>query len=88
LVSLGTLLAFAAVCLAILILRKKHPEYPRHFRTPFSPYIPILGIISCLGVAGFLNRYAWITMGVWLSIGLVVYFVYGARHSRLREKMN
>jgi len=84
LVSLGTLLAFAAVCLAILILRKKHPEYPRHFKTPFSPYIPVLGIVSCLGVAAFLNRYAWITMGVWLSIGLVVYFAYGIKHSRLK----
>jgi APA family basic amino acid/polyamine antiporter len=88
LVSLGTLLAFAAVCLAILILRKKHPEYPRHFRTPFSPYIPILGIVSCLGVATFLNMYAWITMAVWLSIGLVVYFIYGAKHSKLKQSNN
>jgi basic amino acid/polyamine antiporter, APA family len=88
LVSLGTLLAFAAVCLAILILRKKHPEYPRHFKTPFSPYIPVLGIVSCLGVATFLNMYAWITMAVWLSIGLVVYFLYGNKHSRLRQMNN
>lgn len=85
LVSLGTLLAFAAVCFAILVLRKTQPDVPRHFRTPFSPYIPILGIVSCLGVTTFLNIYAWIAMGIWMSIGIIVYFVYGYKHSKLRN---
>jgi basic amino acid/polyamine antiporter, APA family len=83
LVSLGTLLAFTSVCLAILILRKKQPDTHRPFRTPFTPFIPILGIVSCLGITAFLNIYAWVTMIVWLAIGLVVYFTYGMKHSAL-----
>ena len=85
LVSLGTLLAFAAVCLAILILRKKEPHAVRPFKTPFTPFIPVLGIISCLGVTAFLNAYAWMAMGVWMMIGLAIYFVYGYKHSKLRK---
>jgi len=83
LVSLGTLLAFASVCLAILILRKKQPHAPRPFKTPFSPYVPIFGILCSLGVTLFLNLYAWIAMGIWLTIGLAVYFLYGKKHSKL-----
>jgi APA family basic amino acid/polyamine antiporter len=83
LVSLGTLLAFASVCLSILILRKKHPHAPRPFKTPFSPYVPIFGILCSLGVTLFLNLYAWIAMGIWLTIGLTVYFLYGKKHSKL-----
>ncbi len=88
LVSLGTLLAFTSVCLAILILRKKQPDTPRPFRTPFTPWIPILGIVSCLGITMFLNVYAWITMLVWLAIGLIVYFTYGMKHSTLTRTKN
>nr|MCU0363311.1 amino acid permease [Bacteroidales bacterium] len=88
LVSLGTLLAFASVCLAILVLRKKQPDTPRPFKTPFMPWVPLFGIVSCLGVTLFLNIYAWITMGVWLAIGLVVYFTYGMRHSALTKASN
>jgi APA family basic amino acid/polyamine antiporter len=85
LVSLGTLLAFTSVCLAILILRKRQPDTPRPFRTPFTPWIPILGIICCLGITLFLNIYAWVTMAVWLTIGLIVYFTYGMKHSKLNK---
>lgn len=86
LVSLGTLLAFASVCLAILILRKRQPDTPRPFKTPFTPWVPLFGIFACLGVTLFLNVYAWITMGVWLTIGIIVYFTYGIRHSALSKK--
>jgi APA family basic amino acid/polyamine antiporter len=86
LVSLGTLLAFAAVCLAILILRKKQPDTPRHFKTPFVPWIPIMGILSCLGVTLFLNIFAWYAMGIWLLIGLTIYIFYGFRHSKLASR--
>lgn len=88
LVSLGTLLAFSSVCLAILILRKRQPDTPRPFKTPFSPWIPLFGIVSCMGVTLFLNVYAWITMLVWLAIGLVVYFTYGMKHSTLTKANN
>jgi APA family basic amino acid/polyamine antiporter len=88
LVSLGTLLAFSSVCLAILILRKRQPDTPRPFKTPFSPWIPLFGIASCMGVTLFLNIYAWITMLVWLAIGLVVYFTYGMKHSTLTKTNN
>lgn len=88
LVSLGTLLAFSSVCLAILILRKKQPNTPRPFKTPFSPWIPLFGIASCMGVTLFLNIYAWITMLVWLVIGLIVYFTYGMKHSALNNQTN
>jgi len=85
LVSLGTLLAFSSICLAILILRKRQPDTHRPFKTPFSPYVPIFGIVCCLGVTTFLNYYAWMAMGIWLCIGLVVYFLYGKKHSKLQQ---
>ncbi len=85
LVSLGTLLAFSSICLAILILRKKQPDAHRPFKTPFSPYIPIFGIVCCLGVTTFLNLYAWMAMGIWLCVGMVVYFTYGKKHSALNK---
>jgi APA family basic amino acid/polyamine antiporter len=88
LVSLGTLLAFTSVCIAILILRKRQPDTPRPFKTPFTPFIPILGIFCCLGITLFLNVYAWVTMIIWLAIGLVVYFTYGMKHSTLNKSNN
>lgn len=81
LVSLGTLLAFSMVCLAILVLRKSRPELPRPFKTPFSPFIPVLGIISCVAQMAFLNKYAWQIMGVWMFIGILIYFVYGRKNA-------
>lgn len=85
LVSLGTLLAFSSICLAILILRKKQPDTHRPFKTPGSPFVPIFGIVCCLGVTTFLNLYAWIAMGIWLCVGLAVYFLYGKKHSHLNK---
>jgi len=86
LVSLGTLLAFSSICLAILILRKRQPDTHRPFKTPWTPFIPVFGIICCLGVTTFLNSYAWIAMGIWLCVGLIVYFTYGKKHSKLNRE--
>lgn len=82
LVSIGTLLAFMIVCLGILILRYKHPEYERPFKTPFFPYVPILGILSCGGVMLFLNPIIFVICGIWIVIGLVIYYFYGSKHAK------
>ena len=82
LVSIGTLLAFMIVCLGILILRYKHPEYERPFKTPFFPYVPILGILCCGGVMLFLNPIIFVICGIWIGIGLVIYFFYGSKNAK------
>lgn len=85
LVSIGTLLAFVLVCGGILVLRYKQPGLVRPFKTPFFPVVPILGIISCLGVMAFLPGDTWIRLIVWLFIGFVIYFSYSKKHSRLQH---
>lgn len=83
--SIGTLLAFVLVCLGVLILRKREPNLPRAFRTPWVPVVPILGIVTCLLMMFSLPLGTWIRLVVWLAIGLVVYFFYGRKNSHLRN---
>ncbi len=83
LVSIGTLLAFVMVCLGVWVLRKKQPDIPRAFRTPWVPLIPILGIVTCLVLMVSLPLDTWIRLFVWLAIGLVIYFTYGKKNSKL-----
>ena len=83
LVSIGTLLAFVIVCAGIWILRVRSPEIPRAFKTPFVPLVPILGILSCLGLMAGLPNDTWIRLIIWLAIGLVIYFAYGKSHSHI-----
>jgi APA family basic amino acid/polyamine antiporter len=83
LTNIGTLFAFILVCIGILILRKRDPERPRSFRTPWVPVIPILGVISCLYLMLGLPWITWIRFGLWLVVGMLVYFSYGFRRSRL-----
>src|SRR6267154_3758663 len=75
--SIGTLLAFVLVCIGIIVLRKREPNLPRPFRTPWVPLVPILGIITCLVMMFSLPIGTWIRLFVWLVIGLAVYFFYG-----------
>lgn len=82
--SIGTLLAFIMVCLGILILRKRQPDAPRAFRTPWVPVVPILGILTCALMMLSLPADTWIRLVVWLAIGLVIYFTYGKKRSKLR----
>lgn len=82
LVSIGTLLAFIIVCIGILILRYKSPELKRPFKTPLFPVVPILGIICCGAVMSFLNQLTFIICGIWLVLGLFIYFAYGQKHAR------
>jgi basic amino acid/polyamine antiporter, APA family len=86
LVNMGTLFAFVIVCAAVLIMRRTHPEAERPFRVPFMPLTPILGIVSCLLLMFSLPSENWLRLIVWLAIGLVIYFLYGRRHSTLRRR--
>jgi APA family basic amino acid/polyamine antiporter len=83
LVNIGTLAAFFLVCLGVVFLRYTHPDLPRPFRTPFSPLIPLLGAACCLYLAAQLPLVTWLRFGLWLGLGLVVYFGYSRRHSAL-----
>jgi APA family basic amino acid/polyamine antiporter len=83
LVSMGTLLAFATVCIGVLILRRTRPDLPRAFRVPAAPVVCILGAAACLYLFGraFVDNWKW--MGAWILVGFVIYFAYGRRHSKL-----
>jgi len=83
LVNIGTLAAFVLVCAGVIVLRYKQPELHRPFKTPFSPIIPILGMAFCLYLMFSLPLITWIRFGVWLAIGLIVYFTYSRHHSLL-----
>jgi APA family basic amino acid/polyamine antiporter len=82
LTNIGTLFAFVLVCAGVMILRSRDPNRPRPFRTPFVPVVPILGILICVYLMWELPGATWIRFGVWLAIGLTLYFAYGFRHSR------
>jgi len=84
-VSIGTLFAFVLVCGAVIYLRRSDADVPRPFRAPNVPWVPVLGILFCLVLMAALPLVTWLRLIVWLVIGLVVYFVYGSRHSRLRN---
>ncbi|OGU44952.1 MAG: amino acid permease [Ignavibacteria bacterium GWC2_56_12] len=86
LTNIGTLFAFVLVCVGIIILRKTDPNRPRVFRTPFVPAVPLLGIAMCIYLMAGLPWVTWVRFGAWLAVGLVLYFLYGYRNSRLRNK--
>lgn len=87
LVNIGTLLAFAIVCTAVLVMRKTNPDAERPFRAPLVPVVPILGIVFCLTLMLSLPSVNWLRLAVWLGIGLVIYFAYGRHHSRLGQQL-
>lgn len=85
--SIGTLFAFTLVCAAVLVVRKSMPEVHRAFKTPFVPYIPVLGILTCLCMMLFLPADTWIRLVLWMLIGLDVYACYGVKHSKLEHNV-
>lgn len=85
LVSIGTLLAFVIVCAGILVLRYTNPEIKRPFKTPLFPYVPILGILVCLYLMSGLPWHTWERLLIWMGLGIIIYFIYGKRHSLVRK---
>jgi basic amino acid/polyamine antiporter, APA family len=84
LVNIGTLLAFTIVCAGVWILRRRHPEMERPFKTPLVPLVPILGILSAVYLMIKLPLLTWEVLLFWLVIGLVIYFTYSVRHSKVQ----
>jgi APA family basic amino acid/polyamine antiporter len=85
LTNIGTLLAFVIVCAAVLIMRKKYPDAARPFRCPWVPFVPVMGVLSCLMLMFSLPAENWWRLFVWLAIGFVIYFAYGRKHSVLAK---
>jgi APA family basic amino acid/polyamine antiporter len=84
LTNIGTLSAFAIVCIGVLVLRRTDPDRPRPFRVPALPLVSIVGAAACIYIMFGLPRHAWERFGIWLAVGLIIYFAYGFSHSRLR----
>lgn len=85
LVSIGTLFAFIAVSLGVVILRKTRPDLPRSFKVPLVPYIPLIAVVTCGYLLISLPGITWIAFLAWMVIGLGVYFLYGYKHSHLSD---
>ena len=83
-VNIGTLLAFVIVCISIIVLRKTNPEKERPFRTPWVPLVPALGVLFNGYMMIELGWVNWARLIIWLIIGLVVYFTYGRKHSKVQ----
>ncbi len=86
LVNIGTLFAFVVVALGVIVLRKQRPDLPRSFRTPLVPYVPILSVLASLWLMLNLPAETWLRFGVWMVLGVVIYFAYGRSHSRLHAR--
>lgn len=85
LVSIGTLLAFAIVCIGIIVLRVKRPDLERTFKTPLVPLVPILGAGICIVQMASLPLDTWLRLIVWMAVGFAIYFTYGIRKSKIRN---
>jgi APA family basic amino acid/polyamine antiporter len=83
LVNIGTLFAFVIVSAGVIVLRRSQPELPRPFRCPWVPVVPLFAIAGCFYLMASLPWLTWERFGIWLAIGLVIYALYGRRHSRV-----
>jgi APA family basic amino acid/polyamine antiporter len=83
LVNIGTLFAFVLVAIGVIVLRRTRPDLPRAFRTPFVPVLPVVSALASVYLMLNLPTLTWVRFLVWMAIGLVLYFVYGSRRSRL-----
>jgi basic amino acid/polyamine antiporter, APA family len=87
-VSIGTLLAFVIVCAGVWLIRRRNPELHRPFKTPWVPFVPIMGILISMAMMVSLTGLTWIRLAVWLVIGMVLYFTYGRHHSRVQRGLS
>ena len=85
-VNIGTLFAFILVSAGVIVLRRTRPDLPRGFRAPWVPVLPIAAIVACLWLMLNLTGLTWIRFLVWMAIGVVVYLLYGRRHSVLAQR--
>ena len=85
LVNIGTLFAFVVVAVGVVILRRTRPDLPRSFRTPLVPLVPAVSVLASLWLMVNLPAATWVRFAVWMAVGLVVYFAYGQRSSRLGD---
>src|SRR5246127_655999 len=86
LVSIGTLFAFVIVCAGVWVMRVRRPDIKRPFRTPWVPFVPIMGMLISLALIASLNLLTIVRLFVWLAIGLVIYFTYSVKHSKVRNR--
>jgi len=86
LVSIGTLFAFIIVCSGVILLRYKRPDYRRPFKVPMFPYLPAIGALLCAYLMISLPLVTWLRFAIWLVIGLMIFFLYGRKHSRLEKE--
>jgi APA family basic amino acid/polyamine antiporter len=84
-IFVATLFAFILVSIGVIVLRRIDPDRPRPFRVPWVPITPVISVVACFYLMYKLPGITWIRFGVWLAVGLVLYFLYGAKHSRLRN---
>jgi len=84
-VNIGTLASFVMVCVGVIVLRKRQPNLKRPFKNPWNPLIPVLGILSCGALMTFLPAVTWMRFGIWILVGVVIYFVYSMHHSKLNK---
>lgn len=84
-VNIGTLASFIMVCVGVMVMRKRQPHLKRPFKNPWNPLIPVLGILSCGALMTFLPAVTWMRFGIWILIGIVIYFIYSMHHSKLNK---
>jgi basic amino acid/polyamine antiporter, APA family len=85
LVSIGTLIAFIVVCIGVWVLRYTRPDLPRPFRVKGIAFVSIMGVLFCAGMAASLPNATWLRLVLWSVLGILVYLLYGYKHSRLRH---
>jgi APA family basic amino acid/polyamine antiporter len=85
LVNIGTLFAFFLVNVGVIVLRRTAPDLDRGFKVPLVPFFPLIGMALCVFLMTYLEALTWLRFGIWMLIGLTIYFAYGRAHSRLQR---